>query len=160
MPHTARRKKKHSLSSTNTTTFTLSYLRNYASDQNLQTSLIGRIAKSKYCKIVRYKRIQLHSKMNFNNTKWISPTQLIEGSEGVNKLQRPSRLGLVEDGMSQAKRSVAPVHVQHGDKAFDVRISRIARGTWNLVRLGSTSEGEGRINYLGKITIPTLTKSK
>ena len=45
-----------------------------------------------------------------------------------------------KDGMSQAKRPVAPVHVQHGDKAFDVRISRIARGIWNLVRLDSTSE--------------------
>ena len=80
--------------------------------------------------------------MNFNNTKWISPTQLIEGSEGVNKLQQPSRRGLVEDGMSQAKRPVAPAHVLHGDEAFDVRISRIARGTWNLVRLDSTLEKE------------------
>ena len=69
--------------------------------------------------------------MKFNNTKGISPTQLIEGSGGVNKLQRPSRQGLVEDGMSQAKRSVAPVHVPHGDKAFNVRTSRIARGIWN-----------------------------
>ena len=35
--------------------------------------------------------------MNFNNTKWISPTQLIEGCGGVNKFQRPSRRGLAED---------------------------------------------------------------
>ena len=78
----------------------------------------------------------------------------MEGSEGVNKFRWPLRRRLVEDGVSQAKWSVAPVHVQHGDKAFDVRISRITRGTWNLVRLGSTSEGEVRINYLGKMTIP------
>ena len=78
--------------------------------------------------------------MKFNNTKGISPTQLIEGSGGVNKLQRPSRRGLVKDGMSQAKRPVAPVHVLPGDTAFDVMIPRIARGKWNLVGLDSTSE--------------------
>ena len=59
------KEKDNTFMSTNTTSFNHSYLRNYASDQNLQTSLIGRIAKSKHCKIVRYKRIQLHSKMNF-----------------------------------------------------------------------------------------------
>ena len=65
--------------------------------------------------------------MNFlTMQKKFSPTQLMEGSEGVNKFRWPLRRRLVEDGMSQAKRSVAPVHVQHGDKAFDVRISRIA----------------------------------
>ena len=79
--------------------------------------------------------------MKFNNTKELAQLNL-EGSKGVNKSRWPLRRGLAEDGMSKAKRPVATVHVLHGDQAFDVWISRTARGSWDLVRLDSTSEGK------------------
>ena len=50
--------------------------------------------------------------MNFNNAKKkFSPTQLMKGSEGDDENRWGSRLGLAEDGISKAKRPVAPVHV-------------------------------------------------
>ena len=86
--------------------------------------------------------------------KRISPTQLIKGSKGFNEFRWPSRLGLAEDGMSKAKRSVAIQPPSFTAPRYSTSGSPGPRAALGIRPPRFNLKGEESVNYLGNMTIP------